>query len=237
MPLGELVALIPAAGQSRRMAAGINKQYLTLDNKPVLYYSLAALLACGIKTAVVVVAPGEEGLCRREVLQPYGLDSKVQLVAGGARRQDSVYNGLLALPPETGFVVVHDGARPLVSPREVAAVIAAARDFGAAAVGVPVKNTIKVVDDRGFVLETPPREHLRAVQTPQVFSYKLLLEAHQSAIAGGYAGTDDASLVERLGRPVKVVPGSYRNIKVTTPEDLNIAAELLKVPVAGAGDG
>ena len=234
--MGEVMAVIPAAGQSRRMGSGTNKQYLLLDTKPVLYYSLSMLLSSGIEGVVVVVARGEESLCRREVLQPYGFDSKVKLVTGGAQRQDSVYCGLLALPPETRFVVVHDGARPLVNPQELSAALIAARDFGAAIVGVPVKDTIKVVDDGGVIVETPPRDRLWAVQTPQVFAYELIMQAHRSALESGYIGTDDASLVEHLGHPVKMVPGSYRNIKVTTPEDLIIAAEFLRIQVAGPSE-
>lgn len=230
MCLGEIMAVLLAAGQSRRMCSGVNKQYLFLDNKPVLYYALATLLAIpDIRGVVVVIAPGEEGLCRQQVLEPYGFASRVSIVIGGASRQDSVYCGLAELSSSTELVVVHDGARPLVRTIDVLNSLAAAREYGAAVVGVPVKDTVKVVDSQGMVVKTPPREQLWSVQTPQAFIFKLLMQAHQQSLASGFRGTDDASLVERMGHPVKIVPGMYSNIKVTTPEDLVVVRELLKV--------
>ena len=228
--MGEVMAVLLAAGQSQRMRSGINKQYLGLGAKPVLYHSLSTLLSCReISEVVVVIAAGEEGMCRQEVLEPNGFESRVRIVSGGALRQDSVYRGLMAIPSGTELVVVHDGARPLVRIVDVLASLAAAREYGAAAVGVPVKDTVKVVDTKGMVVETPPREQLWSVQTPQSFIFELLMQAHRQALASGFIGTDDASLVERLGQPVKIVPGTYSNIKVTTPEDLVVARELLRV--------
>lgn len=222
--------MILAAGQSRRMRSGINKQYLYLGTKPVLYHSLATLLGCHeISGVVLVIAAGEEDLCRQEVLEPYGFASRVSIVIGGKLRQDSVYCGLAGLPSSTELVVVHDGARPMLRTIDVLNSLVAARECGAAVVGVPVKDTIKVVDTKGMVVETPPREQLWSVQTPQAFTFELLVQAHRQALASGFRGTDDASLVEWLGHPVKIVPGTYSNIKVTTPEDLVVARELLRI--------
>jgi len=230
MRLGEIMAVLLAAGQSRRMQSGINKQYLYLGAKPVLYHSLATLLDIHeISGVVVVIAAGEEDLCRQEVLKPFGFETKVKVVFGGALRQDSVFCGLAALPFSTELVVIHDGARPLVRSVDVLNSLAAAREYGAATVGLPVQDTIKVVDTVGMVVETPLREQLWSVQTPQAFTFQLLMQAHRQALASGFRGTDDASLVERLGYPVKIVPGTYSNIKVTTPEDLVVARELLRV--------
>ncbi len=223
-----VTAVFPAAGQGRRMKAGKNKVFLELLGKPILVHTLERFSASQqVDFLVVIVAKDEiaqieQLLSKVSGLKPYAV------IAGGSERQYSIANGLAAMPEETEIVLVHDAARPLVSLSVIENVIAAARAEGSAIAAVPEKNTIKVVDEAGFVRETPNRAVLWAVQTPQGFQKEILLEAYQRAEKDGFLGTDDASLVERMGRPVQVVTSSYRNIKVTTPEDLLIAEAFLR---------
>lgn len=227
--MGNVMAVIPAAGVGSRMKKNINKQYLNLLDKPILMHTLRVMEECADITGIVlVVAPGEETLCEEMVLHGKEFSKMMAVVPGGNHRQTSVYNGLQVLPETTELAVIHDGARPLVQAAEISQVVQEARAGGAAALAVPVKDTIKVVDGRGFVLNTPPRESLWAVQTPQVFRYELILKAHRAAQESGVFATDDCALVEALGQPVKLVPGSYENIKITTPEDLVLAEAFLK---------
>lgn len=224
--------LIPAAGMGRRMAANVNKQYLDLAGKPILAHTLALFEQHPAIEYIYPILPAEEiDYCRQQIIEKYAFQKVRKLVPGGAERQDSVYNGLLALQedgldhPER-IVLVHDGARPLFNADLLPALIAAVAEQGACIVATPVKDTIKEVD-AGVISGTPERKRLWQAQTPQGFRYPLLAEAFSCAAAAGFLGTDDASLVERLGRPVAVLAGDYRNIKVTTPEDLLIASALL----------
>lgn len=207
------------------MGRDVNKVFLPLAGRPVLARSAAAVAACPeVDGLVVVVAPGEEEQAAAALA---GLAKPWRVVAGGRERQDSVANALAAVPDDCDIVVIHDGARPLVEPEAVSAAVAAAREAGAAVVAVPAKDTIKQADTAGLVVATPDRKALWAVQTPQVFAAALLRRAYAAAAEAGVLATDDAALVERLGHMVKLVPGSYRNIKVTTPEDLVMAEALL----------
>lgn len=206
----------------------LNKQYLKLAGKPVVSYSLAAALAANCFTQiVVVVTPGEEELFRRDVLLPFFPEQELHVVTGGKERQDSVSNGLAVLVEKVTYVCVHDGARPLAEAALFARCLKVAQARGAAIAAVRVKDTIKVVDDKGQVLTTPPREQLWAVQTPQFFRRDWLELAHQRAKEEGFQGTDDASLLEHYGYPVQIIQASYENIKVTTPEDLLLAEAVL----------
>lgn len=220
--------IIPAAGQGSRMQASVNKPYLLLDHKPVLAYTLDAFEQCPlIDEIILVINQSEFEICRREVLKPYRY-TKVKLVAGGRTRQESVYHGLLAVSAQTDMVMTHDGARPLIEEAVIAACIAETAKYQATVVGVPAKNTIKIIDDQGLVKNTPDRNYLVEIQTPQTFDLKLLKKAHEQALAQGLEGTDDAFLVEQLGVPVKVVIGDYANIKITTPEDLVMAEAIIR---------
>lgn len=220
--------IIAAAGQGRRMNSKLNKQYLKLAGKPVVSYSLAAALAANCFTQIiVVVTPGEEEFFRRDVLLPFFPKQELQLVTGGQERQDSVSNGLAVLANEIAYVCVHDGARPLVEAALFRECLNVAQAKGAAIAAVPVKDTIKVVDNTGQVLTTPPRERLWSVQTPQFLRRDWLELAHQRAKEENFQGTDDASLLERYGYPVQIIQASYENIKVTTPEDLLLAEAVL----------
>lgn len=227
--MGRIAAVIPAAGQGKRMGAGLNKQLLLLGARPVLAHTLDVFQSCPLINEVVVVSAADEiPVIEQEVVKQFHLTKVAAVVAGGKERQDSVRLGLAAINPETEWVVVHDGARPLLLLQELEEIIRKALEQGAAIAAVPVKDTIKQVDLEGKVLSTPPRDSLWAVQTPQVFRKASLVRAHQRAWETNFLGTDDASLVEAMGGTVYVVKGSYENIKITSPEDMDIALTILK---------
>lgn len=222
------IAIIPAAGTGNRMQAGVNKQYLLLAGRPILAHTLALFAAHPRIDRICLVVPAEEiDYCRTEIVERYGLGKVSAIIAGGPTRQDSVGNGLLGCGAAIDdLVIIHDGARPLLRAIDLDALLDAAAVSGAATLGVPVKDTIKQVQD-GVIVATPDRSSLWQVQTPQVFRFWLLLAAHSQARADNFAATDDAMLVERLDHTVLMVAGSYCNIKITTPEDLAIANALL----------
>lgn len=219
-------AVVAAAGSGRRMAARDSKVFLPLAGRPLLAHTLGAFEAAGCVERVVVVVREEDVERCRRLAARYGLAKVGAVVPGGAERQDSVARGLEAVGPGTDVVVVHDGARPLVSPALIAATVEAAARRGAALAAVPVKDTVKVVED-GRVTATPERRRLFAAQTPQAFRAGLLREAFARAAARGWRATDDAALVEACGHPVAVVPGEETNLKVTTPLDLRLAEAVL----------
>lgn len=221
-------AIIPAAGMGRRMKTAINKQYLTLGEKPILAHTLDVFEGCSLIAEIILVIKEEEfDLCQDQVLGPYGY-RKIRLVKGGQTRQESVYRGLAACQEDTDLVMIHDGARPLLAESIIRASIDQTIRYQATAVGVPAKNTIKVVDEKGLVSHTPKRESLIEIQTPQTFLMSLIKEAHDQAREKGLEGTDDAFLVEALDHPVKIVIGDYSNIKITTPDDLIIAESMIR---------
>lgn len=221
-----VTAIFPAAGASRRMGGGVNKNLRDLLGEPILLRTLKVFSRVErINRLIVVVASAEvssvsELLNHTEGLKPW------RVTVGGSERQHSIANGLKLLTDDATIILVHDAARPLVSARTIEDVIDAAERFGGAIAAVPSKDTIKVIDTEGFVRYTPPRSELFMVQTPQGFKRDVLLRAYAQASADNFLGTDDASLVERLGVRIKVVTGGYDNIKVTTPEDLAIAETL-----------
>lgn len=219
--------IIPAAGQGKRFGAGINKAFISLAGKTILERTVAAFSGLPeVREIIIVIAPDELDEIKRQV-KFYPRQDIIKAVAGGSERQYSVENALAAIRDDAEIVLIHDGARPLISRRVIHQVIKAVRDNSAAIVAVPVKDTIKVVDSGGFVTSTPVRSELWAVQTPQGFKRSLLIQAYKKAREENFLGTDDSSLVERLGIPVKIVPGEYENIKITTPEDLPIAKMIL----------
>jgi 2-C-methyl-D-erythritol 4-phosphate cytidylyltransferase len=223
-----VVVLIPAAGMGRRMGAAVNKQYLPLNDRPILAHTIALFDNHPRVDRIHVIIPAAEmAQCRAEVLEPCGFRKVGELIAGGAERQDSVRNGLLACGAETDdIVLIHDGVRPLLPATLVDRIVDRVMADGACVVGVPVKDTIKQVRD-GRITGTPDRRFLWQAQTPQAFRFGQILRAHEQAVEDGFCGSDDASLVERLGLPVGIVKGSYRNIKITTPEDLLLARAFL----------
>ncbi len=218
-------AVVVAAGRGTRMGAADNKVYLELGGKTVLDYALDAFERCAAVSSIVLVVGEGETERAATIVAAGGYGKVADVIVGGAERQDSVYAGLGAL--RTQGVLVHDAARPLVSPEQIAACCAAAEDHGASALAVPVKDTIKVSDGQGFIVATPERSTLWSVQTPQAFGRLELMQAHRQAKEDGAAATDDAMLIERLGRKVAIVRGDYANLKITTPEDLPIAELLL----------
>lgn len=206
----------------------MEKQFLLLNGIPLLAHTLKVFEASPfIHGIVVVVPPKRLELVRENILQQYKISKLVALVPGGPHRQQSVRLGLEALEEGWELVVVHDGARPMVGLELIARCVQEALVHGAAIAAVPATDTVKEVDSEGFVQRTPPRERLWMVQTPQAFRYDWLLRAHREAQQQGFLGTDDASLVERLGYRVKVVQGSYDNIKITTRADLKLVREIL----------
>jgi 2-C-methyl-D-erythritol 4-phosphate cytidylyltransferase len=223
-------ALIVAAGQGLRMGSAQRKQYLQLLGIPVLVHTLRAFDLCpDIKSIVLVVPPTEMDFCKKEILSGASLESHVALIAGGRRRQDSVFNGLQHLGDAQGVVLIHDGVRPLVSKALIQNCIQGASQWGACIPGTQAVDTLKRIDPEGNILGTVPRESIRMAQTPQAFSLPIIRRAHLEARRLGREATDDASLVEALGIPVRVITGSRENIKITTPEDLAYAEALLKL--------
>jgi 2-C-methyl-D-erythritol 4-phosphate cytidylyltransferase len=177
---------------------------------------------------ILVVGEAEISRCKSKIVDPYGLSKIRSIIAGGKERQDSINQGLQVLADDCQWVVVHDGARPLLINEVLKETIQAAYEWGAAVTAVPTKDTIKVAGPKELVQSTLDRRCLWSIQTPQVFKRALLVQAYAQAYADGFYGTDDASLVERIGAPVKLVRGSYENLKVTTPEDLDFAEAILK---------
>jgi 2-C-methyl-D-erythritol 4-phosphate cytidylyltransferase len=217
--------IVVAAGSGSRMGADIKKQYLPLAGLPILVRTLQTLADCPLVERIVLVVSADDIDFVRGLVEAHHLQKIGDVVSGGRERQESVFNGLQALRPVTTHVAVHDAARPLVTVEEVEDVVTAAIESGAATLGVPVKDTIKRVV-QGTVEETLDRSELWAVHTPQAFRRDWLEEAHQRSLQQGGHGTDDASLVEGVGYPVRMIAGRYTNLKITTPEDLVVAEAL-----------
>lgn len=222
-------AIIAAAGMSNRMGSKINKQFIAIGNKPILVHTLEKFEQCKYIDEIILVSKEEEvEYCRKEIVRKYGFKKVTNIIRGGKERQDSIYNGLLALNENTDIVLTHDGARPFVKVEHIEDGIKGVVEHGACVIGVPVKDTIKVVGDSEIVHHTPKRSLLWAAQTPQCFWTHLIMKGYEHAMNEGIVGTDDSSLVERIGHDIKMIMGSYDNIKITTPEDLIIAESLLK---------
>lgn len=218
--------VIVAAGSGKRMGADRNKLWLSLGGKPILSYTVELFSAHPKISEVVLVISQQDEKDVRVWLKE--TRHQVKIALGGAERQDSVRQGLAVLSENCTYVLVHDAARPFVTRGEVDAIIDQVLIDQATIMAVPVKDTIKVVGPAGMVETTPARESLWAVQTPQAFRLSLLRKAHEAALASGKMGTDDAMLVEWIGHPVKIVRGSYENIKITTPDDLWFGEEILR---------
>lgn len=218
-------AIVLAAGQGKRMNSKIQKQYLLIKEKPVLYYTLRVFEASPlIQEIILVVGKDEEAYCQREIVDNYQFQKVKKIVPGGKERYHSVYQGLLAAE-DCELVFVHDGARPFVTEEILQRTCEGAKAYQACAAGMPVKDTIKLADRDAFAVSTPDRSTLWQIQTPQTFSYPLLKEAYDRLMENEPSGiTDDAMVIETMTDiPVKLVQGSYENIKITTPEDLKIA--------------
>ncbi len=225
--MGKNIALVLAAGQGKRMGAEINKQFLTLQDKPVLYHTLKAFSEnSNVDEIVLVCAEKDMDYCKNNIVEEYGFSKVKSLVLGGVERQDSVYNGLKAIK-SCDIVLIHDGARPFITNNIIDEGIKMAKTHGACTCGVKAKDTIKLRDSDGFSKETLNRESTFLVQTPQCFNYDLILNCHEKLNKNKKMVTDDTMVVEMFNHRVYLYEGSYFNIKITTPEDMIIGENIL----------
>ncbi len=234
------IAIVLAAGRGKRMNTKVAKQYLLLRDKPVLYYALQQFENSFIDHIILVTGAEDIDYCREEIVEKYGFTKVRAIAAGGKERYHSVYQGLLAvkqpLDLNEACIYIHDGARPFITADILERARESVLQYGSGVVGMPVKDTIKIADEKGFAVNTPRRSLVWQVQTPQCFlyseiytAYNALIEKEAELLAEGIAITDDAMVMELLGhRAVKLVEGSYENIKITTPEDLKIAEGFLR---------
>ena len=223
-------AVVPAAGIGKRMGMAVKKQFIQLKGKEILVRTLETLAAVpAIDGILLVVSRDDVDLCQHLIYE-YQIEKVKDILIGGSTRQESVFLGLSALPKDCSMVVIHDGARPLVTREQIESTIESARQYGGAMLAVPVKDTIKMVDKKKFVQQTPSRVNLWSAQTPQTFRYPEILEGHRHAVVmGDYSCTDDSQVVEKyLDMPVKIVQGSYDNIKITTPDDIQMGERILE---------
>ena len=228
MKTGRVAAVIPAGGTGRRMEAAIPKQFLMLGDVPLLLHSLQVFERAACISQVILVVPKDEReRTLSEIIARYGIKKVVKIVAGGATRQESVYHGLQETDSEAEVVVVHDAVRPFVTEDLIERSIAAAQHSGGAIVAVPMKETVKQVGPDGHILHTVDRAQLWLAQTPQTFRRALLMEGYRKAEYDGFQATDEAAVMERLGHKVAIVPGRWDNIKITTPEDFQMAEAIL----------
>ncbi len=223
----DIAVIIPAGGTGRRMGGRVPKQFLRLIDRPVLVHSVRVFERIPAVRQIVIAVPADYVARTQRLLRKEGCRKVTMVVEGGRERQVSVRRALGKLKGEPSLVLIHDAVRPLVSLQVVREVINAAERWGAAVVGVRLNDTVKIEGNRGFYGSTLPRHLLWAVQTPQGFRTHLIIKAHQLALKAHFAGTDDASLVERMRIPVRIVQGSPRNLKITTRDDLRIARLLL----------
>lgn len=225
----KVVALIAAAGLGKRMNAKINKPFIPIFGKPILAYTVEKFEKCKfIEKIYLIVNQEERDFCSKDIILKYNFSKVQELIEGGETRQDSVYNGLKVLGPDTDIVVIHDGARPLVEGAIIQESIEAAQEYGAAIAAIPLKDTIKKSRKDFFINETLNREEIWRAQTPQTFRYDIILSAYHQAYKDKFFTTDDAAIVERYGHKVKMIIGSEENIKITTPFDIIIAENFLK---------
>ncbi len=223
-----LGVVIPAAGQGKRMKSEQNKIYLELNSYPILYHTLSVFTKKKREDQIVVVVKADElEYCQTKIIDRYFPGEKIKIVAGGKTRRESVFAGLKVFSPAIDYVIIHDGARPLLTQDLLNDVIDALKEYKAVSLGTRLKDTVKEVDGKNTVLKTPDRSSLMAVQTPQAFLYRELLEAHEK-VPHNYPVTDDASLLEYMDKRVKIIEGSEENIKITTSIDLLIAEKILE---------
>lgn len=233
------IAIVLAAGRGKRMKSETAKQYLLLGGKPMLYYSLKTFQESRLDHIILVTSPEDHEYVRREIVEKYDFSKVKGIVAGGKERYHSVYNGLQQAKKYAAgqsYVFIHDGARPFVTEEILERAFDAVKEHDACVVGMPVKDTIKIADKSGFAVNTPNRSLVWLIQTPQIFEFSLIVQAYEELIAkeeelfkAGIQVTDDACVVELFtDQRVKLVEGTYENIKITTPEDLKVAEQFLK---------
>ena len=223
------VCIIVAAGTGSRMNSDRPKQFLEMEGHPLLYYTVKAWQESFISEIILVTSGGYLDFVKKDIVEKYGFDKVTKVITGGETRFDSVYRGLLACE-DADYVYIHDGARPCVDAGVIERAREGAEEYGACVSAVPVKDTIKVVDKEGFAIDTPERSSLWAMQTPQAFKYDIVRKAYEALADKDRTGiTDDAMVVEKSGAvKVKMVMGSYDNVKVTTPEDLRVVENIIK---------
>lgn len=224
----KITAIVLAAGTGSRMNSSIKKQFMEIKGKPVIWYSLFAFESYGVDQIILVTGKEDIEYCRKEIVEKYGFTKVTDIVAGGDERYKSVYNGLKVATGD--IVLIHDGARPLISHEIIDRCVKGTREYGACVAGMPAKDTIKIVDEERIVTDTPNRKHVWITQTPQSFLYELVKNAYDKMQKGNYENiTDDAMVVEQFSNhKVKFIEGDYSNIKVTTPEDIFVAELLLE---------
>ncbi len=226
----KIVAIILAAGTGKRMQSNIPKQYLVLQDKPILYYALKTFEESNVDEMILVVGNDEIEYCREEIVDKFNFKKVKKILEGGLERYHSVFNGLNAID-YADYVLIHDGARPFISLEVINRTIEEVDTYKACVVGVPSKDTAKIVNEEGIVTETPNRDKVWSVQTPQAFSYEIIKKAYELLFISNQKNlkiTDDAMVVEyTLNSPVKLVMGEYTNIKITTPDDLIIGQSIL----------
>ena len=221
--------LIPAAGSGRRMGGEIEKQFLILGDKPIVVHTIQRFQDSDLIDKIyLIVSENRVEYCREEVVIKYGLSKVAEIVVGGKERQDSVYNGLKRVNADQDLIMIHDSVRPFCSDKIIRESIEAAQRYGSVVVAVPERDTIKEISNDRIVLKTLVRERLWRIQTPQTFCREIITSAFQKAIEEGYYGTDESSLVERVGLEVRAIIGSYLNIKITDPEDLLLGEMILE---------
>jgi len=221
--------VIVAAGSGKRMKSDISKQYLTINEKPILAHTIEKFENCSyINEIIVVVTESDINYCREQIIAKYNSKKAKKIVIGGSERQISVFNGLKEVDKNTDIILIHDGVRPFIKNIDIIKIIEQTKLYKACVIGVKVKDTIKICDESNNVLETPDRKYLWAAQTPQAFFSDIIINAYQKAFRDNFIGTDDCMIVERTGIKIKMIEGSYDNIKITTPEDLLIANAILQ---------
>ncbi|WP_432404606.1 2-C-methyl-D-erythritol 4-phosphate cytidylyltransferase [Wukongibacter sp. M2B1] len=221
-------AIILAAGRGTRMKAEMNKQYLLLKGRPIIAHTIDVFEKSPlIDEIILVINKNDIEVCKKNILEKYKFKKVKKVIIGGKERQRSVYNGILAVNEEAEIILIHDGARPIVSEQIIERCTNGAKEHGAVSAGVPIKETIKIMKADRFVDFTPKRENVWITQTPQAFKTETIKKAHEIAIEENILGTDDAMLIEYMGEKVKMVEGDYENIKITTPEDLMTVEAIL----------
>lgn len=203
------------------MKAEMNKQYLLLKGRPIIAHTISVFEKSPlIDEIILVINKNDVDVCKKNILKKYKFKKVKKVIIGGKERQRSVYNGILEVNKKSEVVLIHDGARPIVSDQIIERCIRGAKEYGAVSAGVPIKETIKIMKSDRFVHFTPKRENVWITQTPQAFKTEIIKKAHEIAIEEDVLGTDDAMLIEHIGEKVKMIEGDYENIKITTPEDL-----------------
>lgn len=221
-------AVIVAAGKGKRMGTDISKQFLLLGGKEILAHTVEKFENAENIRDIILVTGVDSLQDVQDMVLEYGWKKVISVTAGGKERQDSVWNGLQEVPEDTEIVLIHDGVRPFVTEETFDLSIETAMEMGGCVAGVPAKDTIKVCNAENIAVATPDRSTLWQIQTPQTFRKEWIIKAYENAKQNGFIGTDDASLAENSGYPVKVIMGSYRNIKITTKEDLLIGEAFLR---------